>query len=197
MRPLCPILITVAVALLTGCGGGEPEPAPGSPGNPLRAQRSPERTLPATRVHEANGKAEPTAKIPGKPGYRKLLERQARRPRKRFTPCSLVTVAQARTIIGGPILTPLEAPQGPTCIYRPQSGKSFITVAVQTAALSKLRRQLPKAQRVSVGGRVAYCGRLGQPVLYMEISATRVLSISAPCDTARQFAAKAAPRLRA
>lgn len=112
-------------------------------------------------------------------------------------PCTLVSKATAQALIGAPILQPLEAPQGPTCIYRTASGSRFVTVAVQTVDFQKLRKQLTQRQRVNVANRTGYCGKLGRSVLYVPLSAGRVLSVAAPCGLASRFAAKAVPRLPA
>jgi hypothetical protein len=110
-------------------------------------------------------------------------------------PCSLVTRTQATAIVGTPILEPLQAPQGPTCIYRTKSGKPYITLVVQTVDFAKLRKQIHNARTVSVASRTAYCGTYGKPMLFLPVAGGRVLSIAAPCGMAQRFAAKAAPHL--
>jgi hypothetical protein len=185
MWRVCAIVLAIA-AVAGGCGGSD-EPAgssaPGTPENPLAAQ-TPE---PATggRSNEANAE----------PGYDKLLDRQSSKPEARFTPCNLVTRAQARVILGGQIQAPVEAPQGPTCIYR--GGESFVTVAVQSVDFSALKRDLVQRRQVEVSGEAAYCGNYGQPMLYLPLAEGRVLSIAGPCDVARRFAVKALPQLDA
>jgi hypothetical protein len=110
-------------------------------------------------------------------------------------PCSLVTKTQASAIIGRPIVEPLEAPQGPTCIYRTAAGTPYITLAVQKVDVASLKKQLRNARTVSISGSSAYCGTYGRQMLYLPLGAGRVLSVSAPCSTAARFAAKAAPHL--
>lgn len=110
-------------------------------------------------------------------------------------PCSLVTKAQARVILGAPVVEPLQAPQGPTCIYRSTRGKQFVTLAVQQASLAQLRKQLRASRSVRVAGTTGYCGRSGRPMLYLPVSGSRVLSVAAACNIATRFAAKAAPHL--
>jgi hypothetical protein len=179
------LLLTLAVPL-AACGD---DPAsrsagpPGSPDNPLKARKAD-----STKVNEGR-RSGPAASKP--PGYAELLKRQSTRPRTRFTPCSLVTRAQAGAIVGAAVLAPIEAPQGPTCIYRTRAGDQFITLAVQPLGLDRARRQLSGRRRVEVAGRTAYCGRQGAPVLYARFSPGRVLSVAAPCEVARQFAARA------
>jgi hypothetical protein len=216
MRWLCLIVTTTAVAALAaGCGGDAKSAGPaGSPDNPLVAKPQPAatgkdadaRTKTAGRNNEAAPPARAGARNGGvaanggkhsadAPGYEKLVERQTRKPTSRFTPCNLVTTAEASAIVGGPVQAPLEAPQGPTCIYRSSSGKDFVTVAVQAVAFKKVQRQIRHPQQVAISDRTAWCGRYGQPMLYLPLSRNRVLSISAPCDVAKQFASKAVARL--
>jgi hypothetical protein len=203
VRSLTLIALVLTTALLTACGGAsKPKPAPGSPDNPLVAQAEASPAS-AGRLNEAapvkaNGKSSTTSEGAAKaeqPGYQKLVERQGRKPRSRFTPCNLVTKAQAGAIVGAPQQDPLEAPQGPTCIYRSKDGKRFVAVAVQPVEFAKVKRQLHKRQPVSVSDKKAFCGVLGQPILYVPLSGSRVLSVAAPCKVAKRFAATAVQRL--
>lgn len=154
------------------------------------APPQPVKPTPASTVASSGG-ASATA-----PGYDELVADQTRTPKSRFTPCNLVTRSQAEAIIGGRIRPPIEAPQGPTCIYRSTSGDRFTTLEVQRLDFDTVRRRLRGRQRVVVSGRTAYCGTIGRPMLYVPVSGGRVLSVSGPCGIARRFAAKAAPRLR-
>jgi hypothetical protein len=188
------IALVLATALLCACGGeSKPTPPPGSPDNPLVAT-TPDATA-TGRSNEATSADKTSPKAAEQPGYQKLVERQGRKPSSRFTPCNLVTKAQAHAIVGAPLQDPLEAPQGPTCIYRSRDGKSFVTLAVQTLEFSKLKRQIRKPHTVDVSNRTAYCGTYGQPMLYVPISSGRVLSVAAPCAVAKQFAITAVRRL--
>jgi hypothetical protein len=192
-RSTAPRLLALALAgvavLLSACGGapnaGKPATAPGTPDNPMVAKLSEES--PSGGGNEA---AASTA-----PGYKKLVERQTKKPRSQFTPCNLVTPAQASAILGGPIRAPLEAPQGPTCIYRTKTGTTFVTVAVQPLDLSRVKKQLRGQQRVAVSGRPAFCGVYGQPMLYAGLKDGRVLAIGARCKVAQRFAARAVEQL--
>jgi hypothetical protein len=181
------MLVTV---LLSACGGestSRPSP-PGSPDNPLVAV-TPDDTS-AGGVNE--GAAPKAAKAPS---YQSLVEGQGRKPRSRFTPCNLVTKAQAQAIVGQPFRVPLEAPRGPTCIYRTKDGTSLITLAVQPLELAKLKGRLHDRRQVKVADRTAFCGTLGAPVVYVALSKTRVLSVAAPCDVGTRFATTAVRRL--
>lgn len=206
MRLLCLIAIVLVAALLSACGGRSKPSPPGSPDNPLVARTTADDATTSGRLNEAASAAKKsgksgaasegaTPKADEQPGYQKLVERQSSKPRSRFTPCNLVTKAQAGAIVGTPLQDPLEAPQGPTCIYRSQDGKSFVTLAVQSVPFSKLKRQMHKRQQVDVSHRTAFCGMLGQPMLYVSLSRSRVLSVAAPCKVARRFAETAVRRL--
>jgi hypothetical protein len=178
--------LALLAVLATGCGSGDDSStaAPGTPDNPLAAK------LPADgRPNEgASGKKQ-------EPGYQDLVERQSSDPRSEFTPCNLVTPAQASRVLGARVAPPVEAPQGPTCIYRTSDGKQFVTVAVQPLDLGALRSQMRGRRAVDVAGRAGLCGRHGQPMLYVPLSDGRVLSVSGDCDVALRFASTAVDRL--
>jgi hypothetical protein len=184
-RLLVLLATTVAAVALAGCGGGDATtagPAPGTPEKPLQG-----------RLAESPNEAPDGEGAKETPSYQALVDDQARDPQRRFTPCDLVSKGRARTILGRAIADPVEAPQGPTCIYRGRRGGDFITVAVQPLRLDRARRRLTGAERLDIGGREAYCGRLGQPILYLRLAKDRVLSIAGgPCSIARQFAQTAA-----
>ncbi len=181
VRLLC-IIAVAAAAGLVGCGGdadGGASAPKGSPENPL--------------VGKLTGETRESANA--QPGYKSLVDRQSSKPESRFTPCNLVSERQAAEIVGAPIEQPLEAPQGPTCIYRSRDGKSFVTVGLQRVSIDSLTGRLQQREKVDVGSRDAYCGKYGQPMLYLPLSRGEVLSIAGECGLARRFAAKALPQL--
>jgi hypothetical protein len=217
VRALTLSVLVAAAGLLTACGGHDEKSsaAPGSPKNPLVAQsdstQDAGRSKDAGRKNEAgrtgggtrNGGSEKSTGPAGAsrgtgtgPGYKDLVDRQQRKPQRRFTPCNLVTKSQARAIVGAPVRDPLEAPQGPTCIYRTTKGKGFVTVAVQSLSFKKLKPRLRQSRRVTVSRRTAYCGQYGQAMLYVPLSGGRVLSVAGPCPVARRFAAAAVQRVK-
>jgi hypothetical protein len=202
------ILISIAVGLsavaLSACGDdGSAKPAPGTEGNPLTATQPGELSTPSASGSGADAakqnaevpSGEPSKANPTAPGYKALLDRQTAKPQHRFTPCNLVTEREAQAIVGKPMQVPVEALQGPTCIYRPRTGGALISVAVQATDFRALRPRIKGLHQVAVGDREAYCGLYGQPMLYMPVAAGRVLSINAQCDVARGFALKALPHL--
>ena len=187
-RALCLIALLADAALLSACGGAEkPAAPPGSPENPLVGK--PTEDISTGRSNEADVKSSE------RPGYQKLLARQASKPGTAFTPCNLVTRAEAKAILGAPIQALLEAPQGPTCVYRSKTSKTFITLAVQPLDFDRLRKQMRRPRPVDVAHRPAYCGVYGQPMLYVSLTRGRVLSVGAPCAVARRFAARGVRRL--
>jgi hypothetical protein len=181
MRGLCLVLLASAATCLGACGGDEPanSAAPGTPENPLIAQQS------------ADSRGSET------PNYRSLVEAQSQEPDSSFTPCNLVTRARAGEIMGAELEQPLEAPQGPTCIYRSRRGTDLVTVSVQALDFDSVRPQLRRPEQVGVADRIAYCGQHGQPMLYLPLSGGRVLAIAGECAVARRFAASALRQLSA
>lgn len=156
------------------------------------AQRAANRRRAAARAHAKRaGDASPAAHAQRRRTLPVTTPVSARRP------CTLVTREQAQALVGAPILQPLQASQGPTCIYRSRSGKRFVTLAVQSADLGALRSRLRHPRRIDVSNRIGYCGRLGGPMLVVGLSAGRVLGIAAPCSLAIRFAARALRRLAA
>jgi hypothetical protein len=175
MRPRVLLGCLVATALVAGCGSDKPAAPLGSPDNPLVG-----KTQNASESRKA-----------AEPGYKTLLKRQDGRPQSRFTPCGLVTRAQAQAIVGEPVQLPFEAPQGPTCVYRTVKGHGLVTLAVQKAELAKAKTNLQQAAKVDLGSSTAVCGQYGQPTLYAPLSHGRVLTVAAPCEIAKRFAARA------
>lgn len=188
-------LIALAGSSLAACGGDDDAP-PGSPDNPVVATHpedaATDRNEGATDAKDGKGEGQDE-----QPGFKQLVDRQAKRPVSRFSPCNLVTRDEAAEILRAPIETPFEAPQGPTCIYKGTKGSPFVTVAVQEVDFDQLERRLRKPREVDVAGRTAYCGSYGRETLYVPLDDGRVLSISSSCERAQELAERAIPRLRA
>ena len=160
------VLVVIAVGLMAGCGGDQSSTVAG------RSNEAGERATKST-----------------------IVENQSHRLRDLMTQCDLVTKEEARAIFGAPIRDPLEAPQGPTCIYRAETGDGLVTLAVQSVSFRTLAPLIRQPRRIRVSDRIAYCGQYGQAMLYLPLSPGQVLSIAAPCPVARQFAARAVQRL--
>ena len=125
-------------------------------------------------------------------------------PAGTLNPCRLVSLADAQTITSGAVSARIEAPLGPTCIYkqagsRPaQAGsRPAITLAVETQSFAQASHQMRKRSHVTVAGRQAYCGRLGTQVLLVPLAQGRLLDVTAPCAIAQRFAALALSHLAA
>lgn len=114
-----------------------------------------------------------------------------------LNPCSLVTLPQAQSFTGSAISSRFEAPQGPTCIYKPANAKTEVTLAVESMAVSQVTDHLSQRQKLTVGGHTAYCGKLGRQLLVVPLAGGQLLSVSAPCSVARQFAVVALGHLGA
>lgn len=110
-------------------------------------------------------------------------------------PCSLVSLREAESVAGAAVTGQVEAPLGPTCIYRSSHAKRDITLAVEPLNFSQVTQHLPKRTSVTVAGREAYCGRLGTEVLYFPLAGRTLLTVTAPCRIAQRFAAIAAGHL--
>lgn len=222
---LLPLLAGCLLAACGGSEDDNAKGPPGSENNPLVALPNPTgtRTPPvadpatestrgagdtaagtrptSTRTQQGTVAAKPStaaaakSNTAGKAVRPKTERKQKALPASASRPCSLVSETQATAIVGAPILEPLEAPQGPTCIYQTKSGKPYITLAVQTVNFAKLRRQVRNTRAISVANRTAYCGTYGKPMLFLPVTGGRVLSITASCGVAQRFAAKAAPHL--
>lgn len=187
MRRWALVALVIALpALLGACGtddsGSAKKGPPGSPDNPLVSQAQRDST-------------DPDAPGSGTPNYRALVDRQSGKPAERSSPCAFVTKRQAQGIVGSSLLDPVEAPQGPTCIYRDRGGKTFITVALQDGGFGALRDDVRRLRTVSVADRRAYCGVYGSPMLFLPLGGGRVLSVTAQCDVATRFARSAVSRL--
>ena len=126
---------------------------------------------------------------------RKTARKQRALPPSASRPCSLVTKRQARAIVGAPVLEPLEAPQGPTCIYQTKARTTYVTLVVQRVDFAKLRKQIRNPRSVSIAGRTGYCGSYGRHMLVVPVKGGRTLTISAPCRMAVRFASRAAAHL--
>jgi hypothetical protein len=116
---------------------------------------------------------------------------------KTLDPCTLVTREEAQTIVGKPVGEPVDAPQGPTCIYSIQGAKAPVTLAVQALHFSTVKPQSQLHDRITLtlAGHGAYCGVAGTPTLIVPLSAGRFLSVVAPCPIAASFATKALGRI--
>jgi hypothetical protein len=117
-------------------------------------------------------------------------------------PCTLVSADEAQAIIGQPIARRVEAPQGPTCIYTPRTPAGSrrparqVTIGVSAMSFEKARAQLSSVFPVRIRGHGAYCGAIGNPIMFVPLSGGRVMTVSAPCPIAASLASKALSRLR-
>jgi hypothetical protein len=194
-----------ASATLAACGGSGDDHRPAvSHAQPTGVPSG----APATRGKAGSGKATGDVSASGAAneggrsaarspvGYEKLVEQQARKPQHRFTPCGLVSRAQASAILGAKVAIPTEAPQGPRCIYRANRSRGLVTVTVVDGTLKAATHGQQRRSAITVAGRTGVCGTLGHTELSIAVSGGRVLSIAAPCGIAKQFAAKAIPQLK-
>jgi hypothetical protein len=117
--------------------------------------------------------------------------------RKIQNPCTLLSQTEVQTALHQQVGKPVEAPQGPTCIYAPQNTGRQITVAVESLPFSKIKPQAQLQDRISltVAGHSAYCGTSGGQRLIIPLGENRYLTVAAPCPIAASLAAKAIGRI--
>ena len=120
MRRLLITLATMLVATaLAACGSESPSSPAGSANNPLRAD-STESGAAREPGGAATAGGEERASA-GEPGFQALVDAQTSHPRA-------LHAVQSRHGCAGPgdsrwpVVDPVEAPQGPTCIYRSRAG---------------------------------------------------------------------------
>jgi hypothetical protein len=191
VRSLCLVVLLVAAAALSACGGSDaPKAAQGMPQNPLHATPDVANSG-AGRANEAGTPAADAA-----PGYSKLLANQSRKPKKRFSPCNLVSKRKAGAILGYAVVDVTEAPQGPTCLYKGKDASAgLVALAVQVQPVAPLKHAMRRARAIDLNGTKGYCGVSGQPMLYAKLSQGRVLTVAAPCAVAQRFASTALAKL--
>jgi hypothetical protein len=188
------VMAATAGLLLAACGGSS-SPHTASTAT-VRVQAA--RPVPPIPKFAGAGSVRPTGPVRARPPQPGIVDDEVNSSgAKTLDPCTLVSRSEAQAIVGQPIATPVDAPQGPTCIYRPIGGKLLITVAVQDTNFSKIQpqAQLRDETPVSVRGHAAYCGLTGAPTLIVPLANGRFLSVTAPCPLAASLAAKALGRL--
>jgi len=110
-------------------------------------------------------------------------------------PCRWVTRSEAAAILGRRVTTS-EAPQGPTCIYTPAGARAAVTLTLEIAPLSPLRRHAKHVAAMRVAGAGGYCLRYASPFVAVPVGASRILHVDAgSCAAAARFAARALPRV--
>ncbi len=197
------LLAGVAALLLSACGGSSSDSSSSTTG-----------TASADNGHAPVQAARDVHPVPRALGAGKIIPSQstpvkAREPSgsvddeinasgaKTVDPCTLVTREEAQAIVGKPVGQPVDAPQGPTCIYGVQGAKAPVTLAIQSLHFSTVKPQSQLRDRItlSIAGHSAYCGVAGTPTLIVPLSAGRFLSVVAPCPIAASFATTALGRI--
>jgi len=174
--------LLAAAALVAGCGGSD------APQRASATASAPGRLTPTTPDGRSNEAAASDAtQLTSATGERTDVRRQR--------PCSLVSTARAKAIFGRAVRKPVEAAQGPTCIYRTRGGNALVTVSVQSQDFRALSRKLAQSSKLRIADRTAYCGTYGQPMLYADVAGGYVLSVAGSCELAKQFASAALPKL--
>jgi hypothetical protein len=108
-----------------------------------------------------------------------------------------VSKVEAESILGRPLDQPVEALQGPTCIFKSTNGTIAATIAVETVPLARFRSGMKGVHVESVAKHQTFCGTFGSPTLVSQLDRGALLVVSAPCPVAQRLAAHALPRVPA
>jgi hypothetical protein len=153
----------------------------------LSSTDSPAKKLHATVYNPTPGR---------QPSGAKALAGSVQTLASRQNPCTLVTASEAGTLLGAKVQRETEEPLGPTCVLRVKGQKQSITFALEKVNVAaQIRKMKPKPSQSAINGHAAYCGKLGAPLLYLELSPGKALEVTAPCAAARALAARALPRI--
>lgn len=172
-------LLAVPVTAMAAFLG--PDDPLGSPGNPLQA--------PA--MHPSVVQA---AKNKGHLNEARAPETMAEEAQQSEKPCTLVTADEAAAVFGESIRAPVEAPMGPTCLYRTNAREDFVSVALPTIDGEHRQQMLHGLERVDVDGLKGYCGPAEHSNLLVPLTDDRVLTVNGGgggCEVAKAFALKA------
>lgn len=198
------IALGLAATAIAGCGGSAPQKPAAQ--DPVASQR-PLQASNASNLDIGRSPAQQNDK-----GKQPKVSRGARIQRGHATPdqadhdgvpitntnpCKLVSVHEANTMTGGAIAGSRLAPLGPTCVFSLDHRKANITLNVEASNFSEVTRPMVKREQLEIRGHKAYCGQLGSPMLYVQLSGGRVLHVSAPCLIAQRFAQTALSHLAA
>lgn len=203
------VAVCAGLAALVGCGGGS------SPTTNAVVAKHPDQASVASDLDMGRAKAQQTAAAPhfSKQAQSKVSKghrSQKGKPTPALSnddhnpagassgqpnPCNLLTGAEAGAITGKEITRTLEAPLGPTCVYKIAGSKSDITLAIESSNLSQVTHHMGKRQQLNIAGHKAYCGKLGSQMLFVPLTGGRFLHVTAPCPVAQRLAAVALKRL--
>jgi hypothetical protein len=193
-RSACALVTAAAAAmLLTACGGGSSTATVSADHPPVQVRPIPRPLGAGADIVSSSHSGPVKARTPAGAVDDEVNASGA----KALNPCTLVSRAEAQAILGKPVGEPVSAPQGPTCIYKPQGTTRVVTLAVESLHFSTIKpqSQLRDRMSVTVGGHTAYCGVAGTPTMILLLPAGRFLDVTAPCPLAAAFAAKALARL--
>jgi hypothetical protein len=110
-------------------------------------------------------------------------------------PCKYVPAHNAAAIFHVKVKE-TEAPLGPTCIFTVKGKKQTDTLAVEVLNVTQTVRKMKHVSKFKLAGHSGYCGDLGTPQLLVKLRHSKVLSVHAPCSTARALAGVAISRIK-
>jgi hypothetical protein len=219
-RSLLALLAVALTAALSACGGSssggstkataeQPTGQLTAPASSLDQPTAPANAAPSTAAGSAkapnrashNGPKVATQPDPVRSKNHTAKGRHRAKNEQRGTgidpldPCTLVTRAEARKIVGQSIIGVRRAPQGPTCIYQARKAKSLVTMAIQLMPFDPKKQRANAVTRVTLRGHKAYCVKGHGLAMLVPLAAGHVLRVAAPCPIASGFASKALARL--
>lgn len=113
-------------------------------------------------------------------------------------PCKLVTAAEASAIFDAEVSKPVEAPLGPSCIFRSGAREDFVSVSLQRMDKRHLAPLIEEREKLAVGELTGYCGPGEGSNLLVPLSGGQVLTVeggTGGCDLSKAFALKALGRI--
>jgi len=113
-------------------------------------------------------------------------------------PCKLVTAAEASALFGAQVADPIEAPLGPSCIFRSREREDFVSIALQQMEEKHLEPLIRDRDKLDVDRLTGYCGPGEGSNLLVPLSSGRVLTIeggAGGCELAKAFAFQALGRI--
>jgi hypothetical protein len=200
-RLLCVIPVLAAAPLIAACAGSSSTGSTTSAGaqnghaansahDPVNSGSVTRHAFPGTGGGQVNDENPASSRAPG------AAASEVRRAPGPRNPCTLVSRTEAQGILGRPIATPVEAPLGPTCIFRPTGAGNLVTLTVGSSdVVARVKPHLHNRSEQNVDGRLAYCADYGQAATFVPLGRGRILTVTAPCAVGVRFAAKAVPRL--
>jgi hypothetical protein len=185
--PVAAAATLIAAVVFAGCGGSSAGEATakevgsnGSSGQIVKSHDAVSKTEGSTQIETA---LHPTGED---------TDEESVTGAKPIKPCTLVTRAQAGSILGGRVKI-AEHLQGPTCVFS-GSGRE-VTLVVMEARVKPLVAGAHESKAITIAGHHAWCVRYETTSVVTAVGGGRVLQVTGACPAAARFAAAALPRI--